>query len=93
MNDPIPPSVRGVLWSYDTTKLDLKNEADKLRIITNILNHGTKEATDWLFAVVKREDIQRAIKHALPGEWNKKSLNFWSYLFDVIPGSAIRQIP
>lgn len=93
MKSPIPASARAALWSYDITKLDLENEADRLRIITNILNHGTKEATDWLFSVVKKEDIEHAITHPLPGEWNKKSLNFWSYLFDVIPGDTTRHIP
>jgi len=40
----IPKFVVPFLWSFDLAKLDL--EKDKKRIITNILNLGTKQATD-----------------------------------------------
>lgn len=35
------------LWSYDIEKLDI--EKDKRRIITNVLNWGTKKACESLF--------------------------------------------
>jgi hypothetical protein len=43
----IPEFVRPFLWSYRIDKIDLNR--DKRRIILNILNLGTKPATDWLF--------------------------------------------
>jgi len=39
----IPKYVKPYLWSYDTKKLDLQK--NKERIITNILNLGSKKAT------------------------------------------------
>jgi hypothetical protein len=71
------------LWSYDLEQIDL--EINKKRIITTVLNLGTKTATDLLFAVYSRQDIAAAVAEPLPGEWNKKSLNYWSIIFDVKP--------
>lgn len=77
----IPEFLQPFLWSYDIQKLDLQR--DKKRIITNILNFGTKKATDWLFETYSKEEILGCLQHPLQGEWNKKSLLFWSFLFDV----------
>lgn len=87
----IPEFVRPFLWSYDLDKLDL--ERDKKRIISNVLNIGTKKATDWLFNVYTKEDITDSLLHPIPGEWNKKSLFFWSFLLGVEPGDTKRRIP
>ncbi len=86
----IPKYVRPFLWSYNIDKLDLQR--DKKRIITNILNLGTTKATDWLFKVYSKQDIKDAIINPLPGEWNKKSLNFWSLILEVTPGSLKRNV-
>ena len=77
----IPKFVQPFLWSYDTNSLDLTR--DKRRIITNVLNLGTSQATDWLFEVYTKDDIKNCLTNPLPGEWNKKSLNFWSLIFEV----------
>jgi hypothetical protein len=69
------------LWSYDIDKLDI--EKDKRRIITNILNLGTKEACDSLFAIYSKEDIKNVLANPLPGEWSNKSLNYWSIIFNI----------
>jgi hypothetical protein len=55
----------------------------KKRIITNVLNWGTKEATDLLHRVYKEEDIKEAIEDPLPGEWNKKSLNYLEIIYNT----------
>ncbi|MBI4159720.1 hypothetical protein HY504_01005 [Candidatus Wolfebacteria bacterium] len=92
MNQQFPPIVAPFLWSYDLSRLDLIR--DKKRIITNILNYGTKEATDWLFTIYSREDLKDAIRHPLPGEWSKKSLNFWAIILDVSNAKpTARRIP
>ncbi|MBI2025245.1 hypothetical protein HYT04_00450 [Candidatus Kaiserbacteria bacterium] len=78
-----PPSVRACLWSYDISALDL--ERDKMLVITNVLNHGTKEATDWLFSRYSAPDIASVIQTPLPGRWDKKSLALWSLLFGITP--------
>ena len=79
----IPPSIHPFLWSYDVEKLDM--ERDKKRIITNVLNLGTAQATKWLFRVYSREDIKETVANPLTGEWSKKSLNFWSIIFNINP--------
>ena len=86
----IPNYVRPYLWSYDISKLD--GEIDKKRIITNVLNYGTKEATDWLFSTFEKKDITASIEHPLPGEWDAKSLNFWSLVLNVQAGSTKRHV-
>lgn len=86
----IPSFMAPFLWSYDLSQLDL--EKDKKRIITNTLNYGTKEATDWVFSVFTEEDIKEVIENPLPGEWNKKSLNFWSLILNVPAGDLSKQI-
>lgn len=82
----IPKFVQPFLWSYDTRKLDLNR--DKKRIITNVLNLGTQKATDWLFKTYTKKDIKDCLIHPLPGEWNNKSIVFWSFLMDVEPGQT-----
>ena len=86
----IPTYIHPFLWSYDVKKLDLSQ--DRKRIITNVLNLGTAEATDWLFKIYNKEDIKEAVVNPLPGEWNKKSLNFWALVIGVKPGSTKRMI-
>lgn len=82
----IPKFVQPFLWSYDISALDLAR--DKKRIITNVLNLGTKEATDWLFETYTQEDIKDCLIHPLPGEWNNKSIVFWSLLLKVKAGQT-----
>lgn len=87
----IPEFVQPFLWSYDIDALDISR--DKKRIITNVLNLGTSEATDWLFDTYTKEDIKNCLVNPLPGEWNNKSMNFWSLLFDVQPSVSNARFP
>ncbi len=82
----IPSFVQPYLWSYSISNLDLAR--DKRRIITNVLNLGTKEATDWLFKTYTKEDTKDCLINPMPGEWNNKSIIFWSFLMDVKPGQT-----
>ena len=69
------------LWFFNLAKMDL--EKNKKRIITNILNFGSKEATDLLFEVYDLKDIKNQVENPLSGEWSNKSLNYWSIIFDI----------
>lgn len=82
----IPKFVQPFLWSYDINSLDLAR--DKRRIITNVLNFGTKEATDWLFETYTKDDIKGCLINPLPGEWNNKSIAFWSFVMGVDHGQT-----
>ena len=86
----IPDFVKPFLWSYDFSKID--TQKDKKRIITNVLNLGTKEATDWLFSIYDKSEIAEAIKNPFVGEWNRKSLHFWSFILGVPAGNTARKI-
>jgi hypothetical protein len=81
MKFEIPQYIKPFLWSYDTADLDIVN--DKKRIITNILNLGTKKATDWVFSTYSKEDIEKSLLDQYKGEWNKKSLNYWALILGV----------
>ena len=90
----IPEFIKPFLWSYDAGALNLQK--DKKRIITNILNLGTSRATNWLFSVYGENDIIEALRHPLPGEWNKKSLAYWRLMYNLpaqYAGVATRNIP
>ena len=79
----IPASVRATLWSYDVNRMDIVR--DSTRIITNVLNYGTTDATTWLFSTYTHDEIKKIAEHPRPGEWNKKSLNYWSIVFNIVP--------
>lgn len=78
------------LWSYDVKKMDLT--VDKVRIITNVLNWGTQESTKLLFKVYDLKSIKSVVAKPLAGEWNKKSLNFWSLILEVKPQVGARKL-
>jgi|CXWL01.1.fsa_nt_gi hypothetical protein len=78
-----PPAVRACLWSYNISALDL--DRNKTLIITNVLNYGTKEATEWLFSQYPTAHIADVVQKPLSGRWDKKSLALWSLLLGVTP--------
>ncbi len=84
----IPQFIQPFLWSYDIEKIDLVR--DKKRIITNILNLGSANAVEWLFSVYSHKDIEETVSNPLPGEWNKKSLNFWTLVLGIKPNITAR---
>lgn len=86
----VPQFLKPFLWSYDTKKLDAKR--DKVRIITNILNYGTEKATNWLFKTYDKKVIIDVLKNPKPGEWDEKSLNFWSCVFKIKSGKLKKRV-
>ena len=81
--DKILQKFKPFLWSFDISKMDIQK--NKERIITNVLNFGTKEATDLLFKIYNKKEIKKHVENPLPGEWNDKSLNYWSIIFNIKP--------
>lgn len=84
----LPREVKTCLWSYDTEALDVRR--DKERIIFSVLNYGGERAARWLFKTYPRGDIARTLERTPRSEWSKKSLNFWSTVFDVRPAHLTR---
>ena len=79
----IPDFLRLYLWSYDIKTLDL--EKHKRTIIFQILNFGSKRATDWLFSTYSKEEIAEAVNSIPQTQWNKKSLGLWSVVLGINP--------
>lgn len=86
----LPKSVENVLWSYDISRIDVHKDI-KL-IITQVLNFGTKEATDWLFKKYTTGDIRKTAQQIPLGQWEKKSLALWSYYLGIKPISKSERI-
>lgn len=72
----LPQAIKSTLWSYDTNKIDVDN--DHKLIISQVLNFGTKKASDWVFINYGKEKVKKIAMEMSRGQWNKKSLNFWS---------------
>ncbi len=86
----LPPNIFRTLWSYNSEKIDpLKH---KQIIVANVLNFGDKEATQWLFRYYGQKEIKKIAAKIPAGQWNKKSLNFWSILLDIKPRAKAAMI-
>jgi hypothetical protein len=78
----LPKFIKPFLWYHDFKKIDLQK--DKQRIILNILNIGTKKATDWLFDFYPKSEIKKiVINYGSKGELSKKSLNYWVLFLNI----------
>lgn len=77
----LPKPVENVLWSYDLSQIDVNR--NKKLIITQVLNFGTKEATDWMFKKYTIGDIRKIAEQIPLGQWEKKSLALWSYYLGI----------
>ena len=86
----VPQSVKVCLWSYDTDKMNLSNPDHRFIIIMNVLNYGAESAVKWLLENFSKKEIKETIKKSYGSEWNKKSLSFWSLIFNVSPRYKIR---
>lgn len=77
-----PKFIQPFLWFSDLKKIDLQK--DKTRVILNVLNLGTKKATDWLFLYYPKSEIKKVIKgYGAKGELSPKSLNYWTFILNI----------
>ena len=83
-----PKFIVQFLWSSDISKVDIRR--DKAMIIKNVLNFGTKRATDWLDETYSRRDIRRVIRNTPVSAWRQRSLNLWSLIYGVSPKRQTR---
>lgn len=86
----IPKSVENVLWSYDIDKIDL--ELHKKLIIGQVLNYGTKKASDWLFSNYSLDEIRKNAEIIPAGQWDKKSLALWSLYLNIKPKDKLERV-
>lgn len=76
----LPVAVKQTLWSYDTDKINV--DTDRKLIICQVLNFGTKEASDWVLNYYGKEVVKQVAQTLTFGQWDKKSLNYWSLVLD-----------
>jgi len=88
--EEIPQSVRATLWSYNQDEIDV--ETHKNLIISQVLNYGSKEATDWLFGTYSKEEITQVAALIPLGQWDEKSLALWSLYLGINPSSRAERI-
>lgn len=81
----LPKYVKICLWSYDTDKMDLSNPDHRFITILNVLNYGSESAVKWLLEHFSEKEIKDTIKKSYRTEWNKKSISFWSLIFNTTP--------
>jgi len=82
-NNKLPKSVESVLWSYDVNKIDFG--LHKKLIISQVLNYGTSDATDWLFKTYELKEIRKVAAQIPLGQWDKKSLALWELYLGIKP--------
>jgi hypothetical protein len=86
----LPQSIKSLLWSYDTEKIDLSLNKDL--VISQVLNLGNSEATNWLFEYYDIENIKSVAQKIPSGQWNKKSLNYWSLILGIKPQDKSKRV-
>ena len=85
----LPKEVRPFLWSSDLRKVDLQRHRN--RIILNVLNIGSRQATDWLFSFYSKQVIREVvINYGAKGELSPKSLNYWTLVLDITKNKLIK---
>ena len=87
----IPSVIKPFLWSYNTDKMDIKRDKD--RIVINVLKLGTPEATQWVQDNYSRDEILEALQGVTAKELDPKSRNYWSLMFNIDIPSGKRVIP
>ena len=83
-------SVKRVLWSYDLGKIDV--EKDEKLIINQVLNWGDLKAINWLFKTYKKGRVAEVASKLPVGNWNIKSLNFWSLVLGIKPKERFERV-
>ena len=88
----LPQAVKICLWSYDTDRMDLSSPEDRFRIALNVLNRGSRQAVVWLWENFADQEIKAVISKSIATEWNKKSISFWSQVYNITPTKQSRFI-
>jgi hypothetical protein len=58
-------------------------EKDKNIVITTVFNRGSIEDIRWVLKNYKREDLERNVRNAMKGMWDKRSLELFSGFLDI----------
>jgi hypothetical protein len=61
-------------------------------IISQVLNFGTRDATDWLFKTYELEEISKIAEQIPIGQWDRKSLALWALYLGIKPKSKLERV-
>jgi hypothetical protein len=79
----IPSFLQSALWSYDLSKMEVKDKSDKRIIIEQVLNYGTWEQVKWVTKNYSRKEIKDIVKSPSRGIWMDDALNYWLTLLNM----------
>ncbi|PIV10489.1 MAG: hypothetical protein COS49_00185 [Candidatus Portnoybacteria bacterium CG03_land_8_20_14_0_80_41_10] len=80
-NNKIPKSFRYLLWSYNFSKIDPEEDAE--RIIINTINYGNWEHWQWLVGYYGERGLKEIIENTPASEFRKRALKLISLLLDI----------
>ncbi|MFN3693260.1 MAG: DUF6922 domain-containing protein [Candidatus Paceibacteria bacterium] len=83
MPQSLPAFLQPFFWSYRLADLDIA--VHQTLIIKQVLNHGSKEAVDWLLQTYSEAVIREVIAGSMVTEWSQKSLSLWSKVYNISP--------
>ena len=80
---PLPKFLEPFLPSYDVSKMELYEPADKREIIIAILNQGDEQDLKWLFKTYSLEEIKKEIEDPGRGIWFRDVLYYWTKILNI----------
>jgi len=79
----LPKWLQAYLPSYDISKMDLHNPADKRETIISILNQGDEKDINWLFKTYSFKEIKAVIRNPGRGIWFEDVLYYWTKILNI----------
>jgi len=80
---PLPKFLESFLPSYDISKMDLRDPADKREIIITILNQGDEKDLRWLFRTYTLNEIKAVLREPGRGIWFRDVLYYWTKILNI----------
>lgn len=88
----LPKFLQSALWSYDLTKMNIKNKTDRKIIVEQILNHGTWKQLKWLRNQYSDKILKEIIQNPSRGIWHFDALNYWQIILGIkLPKQKIKR--
>ena len=69
------------------------SSSEPRRVIAQIMNLGTFEDVQALRRLVAPEELARALREALPGEFSERSWHYWHLVLGIAPLDRIPPLP
>lgn len=76
-----PLAKKSLFWDTDTNNIDLSKH--KRYVIERVLRFGTLADYSWLNGIYSKDEIKEVIGRER-SELDKKSLNFWSHIYNIV---------